>query len=43
MPATYHRPPKIGDERTQLLGWYDLQRGMVRKSARDSPMMTPIA
>ena len=30
MPATRTRPPKDADERTALLGWYDLQRGIVR-------------
>ncbi len=30
MPATRSRPPKVADERTQLLGWFDLQRGIVR-------------
>ncbi|MGG5259785.1 DinB family protein [Phycicoccus avicenniae] len=30
MPATRTRPPKVADERTQLLGWFDLQRGIVR-------------
>jgi uncharacterized damage-inducible protein DinB len=30
MAATRTRPPRTGDERTQLLGWYDLQRGIVR-------------
>ena len=30
MPATRTRPPVVADERTQLLGWYDLQRGIVR-------------
>lgn len=29
MPATRSRPPRVADERTQLLGWYDLQRGIV--------------
>jgi Protein of unknown function (DUF664) len=24
------RPPRVADERTQLLGWLDLQRGLVR-------------
>ncbi|KRE62656.1 DinB family protein [Nostocoides sp. Soil756] len=30
MPATRTRPPTVADERTQLLGWFDLQRGIVR-------------
>ncbi len=30
MPATRTRPPQVADERTQLLGWFDLQRGIVR-------------
>lgn len=30
MSATRSRPPRATDERTQLLGWYDLQRGIVR-------------
>ncbi len=30
MPATRTRPAKDADERTALLGWYDLQRGIVR-------------
>jgi uncharacterized damage-inducible protein DinB len=30
MPATRTRPPTVADDRTQLLGWYDLQRGIVR-------------
>ncbi|WP_404347789.1 DinB family protein [Phycicoccus jejuensis] len=30
MAATRERPPWTGDERTQLLGWFDLQRGIVR-------------
>ncbi|HMM96039.1 DinB family protein [Phycicoccus sp.] len=30
MPATRSRPPKVADERTQLLGWFDLQRGICR-------------
>lgn len=30
MPATRTRPPRLADERTQLLGWFDLQRGIVR-------------
>ncbi|MBM6399409.1 DinB family protein [Phycicoccus sonneratiae] len=33
MPATRTRPPKVADERTQLLGWYDLQRGICRLKA----------
>lgn len=30
MPATRTRPPRTADERTQLTGWLDLQRGIVR-------------
>jgi uncharacterized damage-inducible protein DinB len=30
MPATRTRPDRTADERTQLLGWFDLQRGIVR-------------
>ena len=30
MAATRTRPDRIADERTQLLGWFDLQRGIVR-------------
>ncbi len=30
MPATRSRPARDADERTNLLGWYDLQRGVVR-------------
>jgi len=30
MPATRTRPDRTADERTQLLGWFDLQRGVVR-------------
>jgi uncharacterized damage-inducible protein DinB len=33
MPATRTRPVKDADERTALLGWYDLQRGIVRLKA----------
>lgn len=33
MPATRTRPAKDADERTALLGWYDLQRGIVRLKA----------
>ncbi|NHA69191.1 DinB family protein [Phycicoccus flavus] len=29
MPARRSRPPLDADERTSLLGWYDLQRGIV--------------
>ena len=29
MPATRHRPPFGADHRAALLGWYDLQRGIV--------------
>ena len=28
--ATRTRPDRTADERTQLLGWFDLQRGIVR-------------
>ena len=30
MAATRTRPDRTADERTQLLGWFDLQRGIVR-------------
>ena len=30
MTATRTRPDRTADERTQLLGWFDLQRGIVR-------------
>jgi uncharacterized damage-inducible protein DinB len=30
MPATRTRPSRTADEREQLLGWFDLQRGIVR-------------
>jgi len=30
MPLVRTRPPRLADERTQLLGWFDLQRGIVR-------------
>src|SRR5512140_1470807 len=30
MSATRSRPDRTADERTQLLGWFDLQRGIVR-------------
>ena len=30
MPATRTRPSRTAGEREQLLGWYDLQRGIVR-------------
>ena len=30
MSATRTRPDRTADERTQLLGWFDLQRGIVR-------------
>lgn len=30
MAATRVRPDRTADERTQLLGWFDLQRGIVR-------------
>ena len=33
MPATRTRPALGADERTALLGWYDLQRGIVRLKA----------
>lgn len=29
MSAANVRPPFVGDERTQLMGWYDLQRSLV--------------
>ena len=38
MPAT---GPHIADERTQLLGWFDLQRGSSASSARGCPRTTP--
>ncbi|MFC6008025.1 DinB family protein [Angustibacter luteus] len=33
MPFERVRPPAIADERTQLTGWYDLQRALVRFKA----------
>lgn len=35
MPATRERPPHGADERTQLMGWYDLQRGIIRFKCED--------
>ncbi|MBW0119556.1 DinB family protein [Pseudonocardia abyssalis] len=30
MPPSHARPPVVADERTQLVGWLDLQRALVR-------------
>lgn len=53
MTAARTRPPHVADERTQLVGWLDLQRSLVRwkceglaaddehRSVLPSPLMTP--
>ena len=44
MSATRTRPDRTADERTQLLGWFDLQRGIVRLKCEGlSATTTPTA
>ena len=34
MTPPRERPPLVADERTQLMGWYDLQRAIIQLEVR---------
>ena len=43
MTPPRERPPLVADERTQLMGWYDVQRAIMHLSARGCPRWTRTA